>query len=233
MKRKKLPDFVSNPLLVRLFQSKPGRVLSNWVLQGMLYMNPIEIIYKLLLDLVLTVLFIFIFFQDPGIGDVIVALLLAHTTNWIINCQPVALLMHIDIGKNDPHRFIQYIEGLERRIQGRPYLAAAASYGSLSKGCYRETSDIDIRFVLKDNILQRFQAAHYCFLERFRALIHWFPLDLYAFSLEETLRKMNADEVPVIFVDPEGIIERNYARTVPFGEFRKTFRANILGETIS
>ena len=56
MKEKKLPSFVRNRAVYEFFQSKPGRLLTNWVLQGMLYMNRVEIIFKLLLDIVLTVI---------------------------------------------------------------------------------------------------------------------------------------------------------------------------------
>jgi len=230
MKEKKLPSFVRNPALYRFFQSKPGRLLSNWVLQGMLYMNPIEIVYKLFLDLVMTVpVWMLLPIQEEP-GRVLTAWIIAHTINWVANCQPIALLRHLDWGKNDARHFIEYIEGLERRIQGRPYLVGAASFGSLSKGKYKDTSDIDIRVVLGKGMFQRLRAANYCFIERLRAAVSRFPLDLYAFDLDEMKRKMNKDEVPVIFTDPEGLLRASYAETVQFDSFRQRFRREILGE---
>lgn len=231
MKEKKLPSFVRNPFVYRLFQSKPGRLLSNWAMQGMLYMNPVEIVYKLLLDVVMTIPVWMLLppYKEPW--RVLSAWIIAHTVNWIINCQPIALLWHLDWGKNDAQHFIRYIEGLNRRIQGRSYLAAAASFGGLSKGQYKDTSDIDIRFVLKAGWIQRLRAANYCFIERVRAAINRFPLDLYAFDLAEMKNKMNDDEVPVIFADPENLLRKAYAETVPFVDFRKRFRCNVLGES--
>lgn len=231
MKEKKLPSFVRNPAIYRFFQSKPGRLLSNWAMQGMLYMNPVEIIFKLFLDVVLTgAIWITVFGQNEPLYW-LVSLLLAHTVNWIINCQPVALLMHLDWGRKDARRFIEYIEKLERRVRAKPFIAAAASFGSLSKGKYNEKSDIDIRFVLPDGALARLRLAGYCFSERLRAALHWFPLDLYAFDLDEMKRKMNEDEVPVIFRDPDGLIQEVYSETVDFDAFCSSFRANVLGET--
>lgn len=230
MKEKKLPSFVRNPLVYRFFQSKPGRLLSNWVLQGMLYMNPVEIVFKIVLDVVLTAAIWALFFDRQGALYWLASWLLAHTVNWIINCQPVALVRHLDWGKNDPRHFIEYVESLQRRVNGKQYIAAAASFGSLSRGKYGDRSDIDIRFILRGGILQRLRLAGYCFIERLRAAIHGFPLDLYAFDLDEMKRKMKADEVPVIFYDPDGLIERSYAETVVFSDFRARFRVTVLGE---
>lgn len=200
MKRKKLPSFIRHPLLIEFFQSKPGRILSNWIIQGMLYMNPVEVVVKIALDVLLTGLWWFLIGQPHYAGGWVVAWLLAHTTNWLINGQPVAMRRHLDWGKNDPRRFIEYIESLERRLQKKSYLAAVASFGSLSRGGYKETSDIDIRIVMRAGIFNRLRAAIFCLAERLRAAFSRFPLDLYAFDLEELKHKMSRDEVPVIFL---------------------------------
>ena len=81
MKRKKLPAFISNPVLIEIFQTRPGRVFTNWVLQGMLYMNPIEVIYKLLLDLALMSVILFYLMPDFGSVSIMLAFLIAHTIN--------------------------------------------------------------------------------------------------------------------------------------------------------
>lgn len=230
MKEKKLPSFVRNPFVYKFFQSKLGRLLSNWALQGMLYMNPVEIIYKLFLDVVIAIPVWMLSPIQEEPSRALLAWIIAHTINWVINCQPIALLWHLDWGKNNALHFIQYIEELERRIQNRPYLAAAASFGSLSKGKYKDTSDIDIRVVLRSGWLQRLRAANYCFIERVRAAINYFPLDLYAFDLDEMKNKMNKDEVPVIFADPEALLQNSYAETVLFKDFQQRFRREVLGE---
>ena len=131
MKRKKLPSFIRHPWLVEFFQSKPGRILSNWVLQGMLYMNPVEVAVKLGLDALLTVLCWALIGRPHSAIGWLAAWLLAHTINWIVNGQPIAMRRHLDWGKNDPRHFIDYIETLERRLRKQSCLAAAASFGSL------------------------------------------------------------------------------------------------------
>jgi predicted nucleotidyltransferase len=227
MKEKKLPAWVKNPFLYRFFQSKAGRIFSNWVLQGMLYMNPIEIAYKLVLDLIMMWILLAVVFAELTIASIVVSFAIAHTINWFINCQPIALVRHLDWGRNDPNKFIEHIEGMHERIQGKSFLTAAASFGSLSKGNYKPTSDIDIRVIMKPGFQNSLCAAHFCFFERVLAAWHRFPLDLYAFTLPETLAKMNPKEPPVIFYDPESMLCDAYSEVVKFQEFRDNFRDSL------
>lgn len=228
MKRKKLPSFISNPILIEVFQTRPGRVFTNWVLQGMLYMNPVEIIYKLLVDVILTVIISLYVIQDMSLTGIFLSLFIAHTVNWIINGQPVALLMHLDIGSNNAEHFISYIEKLEKRIKTKKYLAACASYGSLSVGNYNPKSDIDIRVIMKEDLWSKIRTANFCFIERVRAFLVFFPLDLYAFTLDEVQRKMNPKEPPVLFYDPSGILKETYGHLIDFKDFDANFREVVL-----
>lgn len=228
MKRKKLPSFISNPILIDIFQSRLGRVFTNWVLQGMLYMNPVEILYKLVVDVVLTFIIAYYVIQDMSLIWIVLSLFIAHTINWIINGQPVALLMHIDIGSNNAEYFICYIEKLEKRIKTKKYLAACASYGSLSVGNYNPKSDIDIRIIMKDDLWSKVRAANFCFIERIRAFLAFFPLDLYAFTLDEVQMKMSPKEPPVLFYDPTGILRDTYGQLIDFKDFDTNFREVVL-----
>lgn len=233
MKRKKLPAFVSNPILIEVFQTRLGRIFTNWVLQGMLYMNKVEIAYKLMVDVILTLYIAYFFFSEGNIVDInvtnlILSFLLAHTINWIINGQPVALLMHIDIGSNNAEYFIRYIERLEKRIKKKRYFAACASYGSLSVGNYNPKSDIDIRIIMKAGLWSQIRTANFCFWERVRAFLSFFPLDLYAFTLDEVKTKMSPKEPPVLFYDPSGILVDTYDELISFEEFDNNFREVVL-----
>ena len=227
MKIKKLPGFIKNPIIIAIAQTRIGRIFTNWVLQGMLIMNPIEILYKLFVDVVLMLLLL-VATQDFSMLNIIVMFLISHTINWIINGQPVALLMHIDIGKNNAENFISYIEKLENRIKNKDYLAACASYGSLSIGNYKPTSDIDIRAIMKPGLGNKIKAANFCFIERVRALLAFFPLDLYALTIDEVQIRMNPKEPPVVFHDPEDILKSTYKELISFEEFDKNFREVVL-----
>lgn len=195
----------------------------------MLYMNPVEIGYKIALDFLLTGAWWIAAVRANTIGGWLSAWLLAHTTNWIINGQPIAMCRHLDWGRNDPQVFVKFIEGLQQRVQMQPFIGGVASFGSLSRGAYRETSDIDVRVVLRPALIDRLRAAHFCFVERLRALMWRFPLDLYAFDIEELQRKMSSSEVPVIFHDPRGLLARTYPDCINFEKFRPVLRQIVLG----
>ncbi|HFD31572.1 MAG TPA: hypothetical protein ENJ28_02500, partial [Gammaproteobacteria bacterium] len=166
--------------------------------------------------------------QDMSLTGIFLSLFIAHTVNWIINGQPVALLMHLDIGSNNAEHFISYIEKLEKRIKTKKYLAACASYGSLSVGNYNPKSDIDIRVIMKEDLWSKIRTANFCFIERVRAFLVFFPLDLYAFTLDEVQRKMNPKEPPVLFYDPSGILKETYGHLIDFKDFDANFREVVL-----
>ena len=114
-------------------------------------------------------------------------------------------------------------DALHDRINGKAFLHEAASYGSLSRGIFKKTTDLDIRFLMLSGVLNGVGASNFAFVERIRALLHRFPLDLYAFTLTELLDKMRRDEIPVVFYDQNGLIRESYKEAVPFEVFRKSF----------
>jgi hypothetical protein len=224
MKKKKLPGWIQNVHLAGLLQSVPGVLLSYWLFQGMLYMGSRERIFKVLVDILLTVLF-----WSFGVS-LLMAIILAHTVNMFINGHFFAMLSHIGVGAIEPADFIGYVERLHGRIQRQRFLLGAAAYGSLSKNLFRATSDIDLRVFPGKGSLSWPKAVFWVFRERFRALINSFPLDVYSFDFDSIDAKMKADEPPIIFFDPQGNIAGKYRNHVQFGDFLHDFKATHLHE---
>lgn len=222
MKKKKLPNWISNIHLARFIQSKAGILLSYWLFQGMLYMDIGEIIFKVSVDVLLAVLF-----WSLGM-PLLIALILAHTVNMFINGHFLAMRRHLGLGKTDPTKFIGYVEKLRDRLQQKRFLLGAAAYGSLAKNHFKPTSDIDIRVFPQKGWSNWLQAVFWVFSERFRALINLFPLDVYAFDLDIIDAKMKADEPPIIFFDPRGHIARKYHHYLHFADFLHNFKAEYL-----
>jgi hypothetical protein len=222
MKKKKLPGWIQSVHLAGLLQSVPGVLLSYWLFQGMLYMDSRERIFKIVVDILLMVLF-----WSFGV-PLLMAIILAHTVNMLINGHCFAMLSHMGVGATEPAEFIGYVERLHGRIQRQRFLFGAAVYGSLSKNIFRATSDIDIRVFPGKGFLCWLKAVFWVFTERFRALINSFPLDLYAFDFDIIDAKMKADEPPIIFFDPQGDIAGKYCNHVQFGDFLHYFKAKHL-----
>ena len=199
--------------------------MSYWVFQGMLYMDYREILLKLFVDIVL-----FFFFYYVLILPFYISFLIAHTLNMFFNGHYFAMRRHMGLGENDPEQFINHIDGLRKRIADKPYILAAAAYGSLSSNIYRPTSDIDIRFVPFDDNLSFFKTCFFAFFERTRALFMKFPLDLYVFDILVIQKKMNPKEAPIIFYDPENALGHNYPRTVQVKDFISKFKSTYVQE---
>jgi hypothetical protein len=222
MKIKKLPKSIQNNIIASLLQSKTGIILSYWMFQGILYMDNREIIFKITIDILLLMIFYY-----AGI-PFILAIFFAHTVNMFINGHVIAMRRHMGLGKTSPDNFIGNIEKLHERLQRQRFLLGAAAYGSLSKNLFKATSDIDIRVFPRQGRLNWLKAVFWVFTQRFRALINIFPLDIYAFDLDNIDAKMKADEPPIIFYDPQGELAGKYRHHIQFGDFLHDFKAKYL-----
>lgn len=192
-------------------------VPGNWVFQGMRYMNGYELAFKLLLDGALTVALA----TPPLIADPVprwtAAFLAAHTINWLINGHIFVLARYFHAVRRDTKDFHQYVESLRERGHARKYLEAVAIYGSYARDALTGTSDLDVRFIVARGWKSAVAGTFYCFLERFRAFLRLFPLDIYCSVELDGLRKLSSDESPVILFDRPGYFSGSREdRTGPF-----------------
>jgi hypothetical protein len=210
VKKKKvtLPFNLKNERLTSVLQSRPGVIISNWICQGMIYMNKYERLYRLTLEISLIGI---VFWAAAHLIDyykaLLVSFLMVHTIFWTFNGHIYVLMRYLTERNNDPARFIAYIEGINERLQGKDFLRGAVAFGSLSKDKFTASSDFDVRFLRKPGLVNSLQAFNHCALERARAFVQAFPLDIYVFDVEELSQKIRADEPPVVMMDPEGIFE--------------------------
>jgi hypothetical protein len=222
-----LPFNLENELFTSFLQSRPGVLISNWLCQGMVYMNRYERLHRLVLEACLILIIFWVAVPLMGsLKTVIVAFLIAHTFFWIFNGHFYVLMRYLAERKNDPAQFIAYIEGINERVQGKDFLAAVVAFGSLSKEKFSASSDFDMRLLRKPGFINSIRAFNLCALERARAFIHAFPLDIYVFDVEELRQKIRADEPPVIMMESEEILESE--RKVAFTEFRDGFNKKFV-----
>jgi hypothetical protein len=160
---------------------------------------------------------------------ILVSFLTVHTLFWIFNGHVFVLMRYISSRRNDPAKFISYIEKMHQRVNSNPFLLAVVAFGSLSKGGFSATSDFDVRFIRKRGFINSIRAFNLCSKERARAFFHAFPLDIYVFDLEEIQHKINPDEPPVIMSDPDGIISMYRKDKVDFHDFYRRFSEKFAG----
>lgn len=183
-------------------------LLRYWLIQGVTGMNWIEVLHRLILEAII-ILIMFGVFSFLGLSSGwawMSAFLVAHTLSAIFNGHPFAVLVH-DAGVRrvcfyrDRSRFLSYVEQMRGRlIRNEPsYLADVLVFGSIVRGVFRPTSDLDVRYIPRPGFLNAFRTANLVFLERLRATLKGFPMDIYMFlDTHETAAKMNvAAEPPV------------------------------------
>jgi predicted nucleotidyltransferase len=169
----------------------------NWTFQSLLYMDKTEKVFKLILDLTLLVIFYILL---NGVLTSILALLtsfiVAHTINWIFNGHLFALLKTFGMIKTKPATFINYINDLKDRSSNEKGILLVATFGSISRGELKETSDLDIRIVRKEGFFNGFKVCLFTMLERSRAFLNKFPLDIYV--LDNSVKLSELSEKPIL-----------------------------------
>jgi predicted nucleotidyltransferase len=189
---------VSKRPILRPFLRSPIFAMGvHWVFQGMLYMDRTERLFKLGLDLILTALLWILLSPLLGLSwawALLVAFLLAHTLNFLFNGQMWVVLKHFHLVRNSRSEFEDYLSQLAQRIQAEPSIERAAAYGSLVRGEWHESSDLDLRLVRKPGLRNGLRACWFAMRERTRALFRRFPLDVFLLDDPSRLGRMREDE---------------------------------------
>ncbi len=173
----------------------PVVIVKYWLHQSNTYMNWIELLHRWTLELLVFLPLLWWFCADNSmVMAALYAFLISHTFSAIVNGHLFAMLAHdlfwLSLYK-DRESFYWYIEEMRARIQRKKpdYLSGGVFFGSLARGVFRETSDLDIRFIPEDGFINGLKCAHLVFVERFHALMAGYPIDAYMFLDEAEVRK--------------------------------------------
>jgi hypothetical protein len=219
---KSVPNIFKNTFFERFFVSNFGIVLRYWLFQGMLYMNFKELLFKLFFDMVLLIIFIFLGF------NFFISFLIAHTLNMFLNGHYYVLLKNIGKLNNDPVLYIKHVEDFVSNLQGLKLVAGAASFGSLSRDMYTSGSDFDVRILPYDNFLSWLFCIFFSFKMRFFSFFKKFPIDIYVDDISSVIKRMRADEVPIVLYDPISLIASSYNNTISAYEFISNFKSKFV-----
>ncbi len=177
-------------------------IASHWLVQSTTYMDRTERTFKLLLDGFMTLLFGLVLGRFLRRSSAwIVAFLLAHTVNFLFNGHLWGLLKHYNRVRTSYQDFVDYYEAFRSRVEGEPSLAYAAVYGSLARGDWKPSSDLDVRLVRRPGLSNAWSACVFTMRERSHALIHRFPLDIYVVDDFGALEAMGLEKAPTVLLD--------------------------------
>lgn len=178
-------------------------VVMHWTFQSLLYMDPTERWFKLALDLVLAV--------PLGLGLSVwvhpivawwAAILVAHTMNFLFNGQLWGVLKHYGLVRHTPAGFDTYVQGFCQRAAHESAIQYVAVYGSLVRSEWSSTSDFDARIVRHPGLGNGLKSCWFLLVERSRALISRFPIDVYVLDSKDSLKKLRSDEKPLLVAGP-------------------------------
>lgn len=211
-------------------------LLRYWLVQGVMYMNWVERLHRFALEGALILVLAWLFgVPGAGAGGWIAAFLVGHTLSGIFNGHPFAVLAH-DAGVHsvcyyrDKDRFLAYVDDMQARLERRrpSYLAGALIFGSIVRGVFRPTSDLDVRYIAMPGFLNGLRTTHLVFLERLRATLKGFPMDIYMFrDARETAAKMNvAAEPPVTLYSRGNAMADAFGTVLPLGHMKERLAAN-------
>lgn len=212
-------------------------LLRYWLVQGVMYMNWAERLHRFALEAAMFVLLGWLFgLVSAGSWVWIAAFLVAHTLNGIFNGHPFAVLAH-DAGVHsvcyyrDKDRFLGYVEDMQARLERKQpdYLAGALIFGSIVRGVFRPTSDLDARYIAMPGFLNALKTAQLVFVERFRATLKGFPMDIYMFrDARETSAKMNvAAEPPVALYSRDNRMVEAFGTVFSLEHMREMLAKNM------
>lgn len=175
-------------------------ILINWTFQSFLYMDKTEKFFKIMLEFIFFVVF-FVIFQNifSTLISIIISLIISHSINWIFNGHIYALFKNFGVIKTDFEDFKGYIDDIKLRSAKENSLRCVATFGSLSRLEIKETSDLDIRVVRKEGLLNGFNSCLFVCFERSRSFFKGFPLDIYVLDNIQGLYKL--DENPIMIFE--------------------------------
>lgn len=198
--------------------------ISAWALQGIRIMNNKERTVKVAIDLLLWGLFV-----ACGVHW-IVSFVVAHTLNFMLNGQFHAMFTHMGATGCSARYFLRQTVAFKERIAAKRFIMASIAYGSLSRGCYKRTSDIDLRLIPAAGERNGWKCALYAVWLRAVAFCVRYPLDMYVYSPEVVVKRMRTDELPIMLHEREGCMKRWYAERVEFDEFVDIFTKENIDE---
>lgn len=220
--KKNLPKKIENTFLGRYLKYGLSILVSAWVFQGILHMNWREAFVKLLIDILLIMILVTL-----GI-PFLISFFISHSLNFVLNGQFVALFTHMGLLNKTPDDFINTTTKIRQKLYVKPYLKLSLGYGSLSRGVYKPTSDLDLRLIPQSDEISRWKSVIYAVFLRTYALLKFYPLDLYVFDENELIRKMKKDELPIVFSDKKTLITELYPEVIYFNSFLQQFKKSNL-----
>ena len=179
---------VRNPYFRALLASKCF-ILVNWLFQGIFIADITENIIRFVIDILLPLL---IFILTSNLILSIFMFIIAHTINYIFNSNSPIIILYMN-KKINMDLCLKKIEQYIKRRNVSKGIRAILVFGSLTKGKASKYSDIDIRIVRKQGIINAIKTFVWTAKLRWYALRQRIPMDIFI-STYDKLNKIIENE---------------------------------------
>lgn len=196
---------------------------SNWLFQGIFHADLTEKTYKILFTPLIGLLIFFGLWLSSDIDFLtilLLSLLIAHTINWLLNCNLFVLLVHrIKWVRIKPENYFNYLYKLQKRIKDKDFVSYCVCMGSICKGGLDESSDIDISIIRKPGFKNAILALVFYVKEKKIADFNGIPLDIFICDTpENNINRAVNQTKPIAIYNPLNKIEELYPSCQTIGE---------------
>lgn len=201
-------------------KAKPGgmpkliNIPRNWLHQALTYMDKGEMYSKVIIEIAEICLLMFLL--NIYIGNIYINFLIsafvAHTWNWVTNGLFWAVIIFTFPSLRNPgaENTVKYLNDMKRRLLRFDSVAGVSLYGSITRNTWHDRSDIDLRIIRNKGFVNLLITVYLTMQERFIAFLYKQPMDMYLADDVNFLKKLRADEVPVILIKKSEEMETMY-----------------------
>lgn len=191
---------------------------TNWIFQGIFHADFSERNYKILFTLSITAIICLVYFlktDNINLVNFSISFIIAHSSNWIINCNFFVLLVHRTrikkISKNKLFNHLIFIRNRFSKLKNRDWILYCVSHGGICNGTMNEHSDIDISIIRKPGIINFIRSIFFYVKEKKIADYKGIPLDIFICDTPENcIERSGYQNNPVVIFDSNNQIDRYY-----------------------
>lgn len=209
---KLISSILNNPYLSWL------QVISNWIMQGIWNADISEKIYKIMFTLIFSLLFFQLFHTGLDWSfyrSLFVGFFIAHTLNWLINCNLFVLFVHrIKWLKTDKPALFNQLYTIQNRLENlndNSWILYSVSHGGICKGTLSQHSDIDVSLIRKPGFKNLVSSIIFYVKEKKYADFRGVPLDIFICdSPENCIERSKGQKNPIVIFDPNAKVDNYY-----------------------
>lgn len=192
-------------------------LLKNWIHQSLFYMDTTErafcVGFELLEIFVINILLSRLYGCEVSKFWILIAsFLVVHTINWVFNGNWWACILFAFPNLRNPGevKTCNYLNAMGMRLNKSTSISGVLIFGSLARGMWHDRSDIDLRILRRQGILNAIVAFGVITRERVFAFLKRQPLDMYLADDMNFLLNMRRDEPPIFLLKRDARLEKAY-----------------------